>query len=125
MSIPEALEAAEWNISLAAKRLRKVAAILERLEALTGYAAPSWGVRTQGGSHVPQAEVRVELLERLQFFTSDEIRLSELLTAADGERGRYCAGLLVGLSGEALRRRARLSKKALEECRRWLAGIVG
>ena len=118
-------EAIEWNVSLMAGRLRAVAAIRARLNTISGFAASSWEeTKTQGGSHTPQAEIRIELLERLQFFTSDEIRLSGLLTAADGERGRYCAGLLEGLSGEALRKATGLSHRKMEECRRWLAGIV-
>jgi hypothetical protein len=124
VAIKEADEALEVAVSRMAKRLRRVAALQARLDKLTGYTTPSLEVRTQGGDHTTQAELRVELQERLRFYTADEIRLAELLTTADGEKGRYSQALLAGFVGEGLRRRARLSKRAMNECRRWLSGIV-
>ncbi|MFA7620807.1 MAG: hypothetical protein WCY56_03050 [Aminobacteriaceae bacterium] len=107
--------------------LRRGVHLLEALDSLGGHVAVAWGdVRVLGGNHAAQAERRAELLEELEAMPLKLVKVARKIrdNPPDSQRGRYVAGLLRGLSGEDLRRAARLSDRKIEDCRRWLKSIM-
>lgn len=117
---------AEVAVSCLAPGLRHAIRLLESLDELQGHSSPSWSERVQGGSPAPVAERRVELLEELRRLPPKLVRLAQILRGypSRGERGRYVAALLEGRSGSDLKEAAKLSKRAMNECRRWIGAIV-
>lgn len=117
---------AEVALSCLAAGLRHCIRLLESLDELQGHSSPSWSERVQGGSPAPVAERRVELLEELRRLPPKLVRLAQILRGypSRGERGRYVAALLEGRSGSDLKEAAKLSKRAMIECRRWIGAIV-
>jgi len=118
-------EAYEWGAAIEGRRLGEAMDLMNRLDSLTGYTSPSSRERVQGGEHVEQAALRAELLDRLQWrFSPAEKRVSDAFRKATDERERYALGIVDGLHGEALKKRARLTSKQLRDCRRWLHGLM-
>ncbi|NCB17058.1 MAG: hypothetical protein EOM65_12910 [Synergistales bacterium] len=120
-----AISAYEWNVALAGRSIAEAIRILDRLDSLDGYTSPSSRERVQGGENVEQAALRAELLDRLQWkFSPMEKALAEAFREATGHRERYALGLIDGLSGEELRKRARLPKAQFHGCRQWLYSLM-
>ena len=117
---------AEVAVSCLAPGLRHCVRLLEELDGVPGHSASSWRERVQGGSSAPAAERRVELMEELQAMPPRLVKIAERLRGYPprSERGRYVAALLGGCSGSDLKQAAKLSKRAMNECRGWLKGFV-
>lgn len=117
----------ETGLSMFSTALRKIIALLETIDATQGHSAAQWGsTRTKGGSPAPAAERLLEAREALDRFPPRLVRIAEALRGypVKSQRGKYVAGLLKGYSGAGLMQTAKLSRKAMEENRRWLKGIV-
>ena len=117
----------EAAVAAFSPELRRCIQLLEALDSLGGHSTAAWGdVRVLGGSKTPAAERRSELIEALESMPPKLVKVARKIrdNPPDSQRGRYVAGLLRGLSGEDLRRAAKLSGRRMEESRRWLEGIV-
>ena len=117
---------AEVAVSCLAPGLRRCTRLLEALDTLPIHAAASWGERVQGGDKIPAAVRRSELLGELEAMPPKLVKIAERLRGypVGTARGKYIQGILSGHSGEALRKATGLSRRRMEENRRWLAGIV-
>lgn len=117
---------AEVAVSCLAPGLRHCVRLLEALDCLSGHSAASWREQVQGGDKAPMAERRAELLEELRTLPPRLVTLAQKLRGYPprSERGRYTAALLEGRSGSDLKQAAKLSKRAMNECRVWLKGFV-
>lgn len=115
----------EVAVAVASPSILRVIRLLEALDSLSGHTTANLD-RVSGGSPVPAAERRLELIEALEKCPP---RLRNIADALRGQpsgsaRGRYVDGLLQGLSGRELMRRARLSKKSMAENRAWLKTLI-
>jgi len=120
-----ALLACEWNIANAGRSIAEAISILDRLDSITGYNSPSSRERVQGGENTPAAVARAEMLDRLRWkFSPIERKIAEAFRESTGYRELYALGILDGLSGEALRKRARMPQAKFKACRQWLYGLV-
>ena len=117
---------AEVAVSCLAPGLRHCIRLLESLDELQGHSSPSWSERVQGGDKIPAAVRRSELLGELEAMPPRLVKIAERLRGypEKSTRGRCIQGILSAHSGEALRKATGLSRKKMEENRRWLAGIV-
>jgi hypothetical protein len=118
--------AEEMALSCLAPGLRRCVHLLESLDGIQAHAAASWGERVQGGDKIPAAVRRSELLGELEAMPPKLVKIAERLRGypVGTARGKYIQGILSGHSGEALRKATGLSRRRMEENRRWLAGIV-
>ena len=98
--------------------------LLARLDELNGCSSPLGEARVQGGEYTPQAVARAELLERLGHFPPVLVGVARAFRVVSHEKAGYTLGILDGLHGEELRKRARLSRKKHGECRLWLLRIM-
>ena len=118
----------EMALASLAPALRRCVHLLEALDSLGGHStAAQWGdIRVQGGSKVPAAERRAELIEALESMPPKLLRITRQIRGypPDSPRGRYIAGLLRGMSGEDLRRAAGLSVGKMTTCRKWLKSVM-
>lgn len=123
--VPSCVE--EIAVACLADELRRCVNLLSLLDSLGGHSTAQWGeVRVQGGSKVPVAETRAEVAEALAAMPKKLVKVAEKIRGCPpaSQRGRYVFGLLNGQSGNDLQRSAGLTGSRMEECRRWLKGIM-
>lgn len=121
------LHVEEMSLSCLAPGLRRCVHLLAALDGIQGHAAAQWGdTKTQGGTKTAAAERLVELKDELRMMPPRLVKVACLLRGypVQSARGRYIQGILSGHSGEALRKAAGLSHRKMEDCRRWLRGVV-
>lgn len=119
-------EADEAVLAELAIPLGRILRLFGQLDVLAGHTAVQWGVeRVLSGVGTPAAERRVELQDELMRYPAWLVRVARRLrdNPPDSPRGRYASALLCGLTGEDLRKAAKLSREELRNCRRWLGSI--
>ena len=101
--------------------LSRVKKLLEQLRECDGIGSSPWGERVQGGEHTPAAERRLEILERLKWFSPMDIEIVRLFESQrEKKKAAYCLALLDGLSGDAVRSRG-IGAGKQRELRAWLS----
>lgn len=86
---PTQAEVVEWCCVIYGSVIKEVMPILDRLNKLTGYSLPLADLRVQGGEHTPQAERRVELLERLDGYPPVLLGVARASRVVSHERAGY------------------------------------